>query len=690
MRRHPTRSAVRSLLVVAAVAAALCAGAGPAAAQDGIAVDSHATYVIDGAGGPVHVTATMTLRNTTPSTATRIYYFNAYSMPVPAGATGLTVTSGGQALTPHVADTDDPTTQVAEVSFAPLYYGRTRTLEWSFDIPGAPVRSANKNRVGPGYATFAVQVAGDPGHVSADVVAPAAMKVDTSGTGFQRDARADGVHYVSTTSTDGDGIWAVVSARDPQKADETKVSADGATITLDSFPGDKAWSDFVSGHVTQGLPVLERTVGMTWPGGLDSIREDTAPQALQYEWFDSATKNIVLSEDLDAATLFHEMGHTWFGPSRFDGRWLSEGLTEVVAQRVVAETDGKASPRPAPDRSAAVAIPLTTWTDADQGSFDVEDYAYAASSTAVTQLLSGLDAKGFAAVVSAAYAGESGYEPAGSKQERDVTDWRRFLDLVEGRGGSAAAAEKAYRTWVVSPDEAKQLDARAGARTAYAALDKADGAWLPPLGLREAMTGWRFDTARSAVVALAKAPAEAGAVQSAATAADLPVPTAARQAYEAATTEKQYAAAGALLTRTAAAIPAVGRARDDAADGTDPFSRLGGLVLGVGRTAQQAQTELAAGDPGAASEAATTASSRAGMALWVGVGLVVLALALVAGVVLLSVAGSRRRRTAAAAAGPSVEQDALEQDVVLPPAGDPEVLLGEPDPDEPVPGEDGL
>src|SRR5699024_3735814 len=134
--------------------------------------------------------------------------------------------------------------QLAEASFAPLYHGRSRTLEWTYQFAGAPVRSEHLTRVGPGYATFAVEATGDPGHVSAEVVAPASMTVDTSAGDFAATPDGDVVRYVASASTDDAGIWAVVSVRDPLVADQETVTIGGEPVTLESFPGDAEWSQF--------------------------------------------------------------------------------------------------------------------------------------------------------------------------------------------------------------------------------------------------------------------------------------------------------------------------------------------------------------------------------------------------------------------------------------------------------------
>lgn len=682
----------RALVAVAAMVAVGAVGTGPAAADEGVAVETQARYVVDGAGGPVQVAVTVRLTNTTPDTAQWLYFYDTYAIAVPAGATGVTATSDGRPLRVEVSDSEDPSTQYAEASFAPLYHGRSRTLEWTYQFAGAPVRSERLTRVGPGYATFAVEASGDAGHVSVEVVAPAAMTVDTSAGDFVATPDGDTVRYVATTSTDDAGIWAVVSARDPLVADQEEVTLAGETVTLESFPGDTEWADFVAGHVDEGFPVLEELIGADWPGGLKTIREDVAPQALQYAWFDSEADNIVVAEDLDAVTLFHELAHTWFDGSNVVDRWLFEGLAETVAQRVVTETDGSATPRPTPARDAEAAVPLTAWTDDDHGSFEREDYAYAASYTAVSALLAGLDDEELAAVLAGTFLGESAYAPAGSHDVPwTATDWRRFLDLVEVRGG-VTDADTVYRSWVVTPEQVALLEERATARTTYTAVDDADGAWQPPLGVRRAMASWQFADAVADVDALADAPRAAAAVAAAAQAAGLPEPAAVRDVYEGAVTTDDYAGLTVLLDRTAEALPVLGEAHDRAEGGSDPFSQLGQLVLGVDDTEREAAAAMDSADPETARAAAEDAIGRARLAPLVGALLVLLVVA-AGGVVGWRVRRARRRHRVDPGTQDqpgSVVQDALEEQVVLPASGDAQVLLGEPVPDEPVVLEDGL
>ncbi len=80
------------------------------------------------------------------------------------------------------------------------------------------------------------------------------------------------------------------------------------------------------------------------PGGMDKIREDVSPHVLGHAWFDHAADEIVVSEDLDEATLLHELTHAWLNPDRLQERWLEEGLTEVVAYRAVEALGGASEP----------------------------------------------------------------------------------------------------------------------------------------------------------------------------------------------------------------------------------------------------------------------------------------------------------------------------------------------------------
>lgn len=647
---------VRAVTTSAIVLGAMLGVAPSAAGEEGLAVESENRYVVRDAG--VRATSTLTIRNTSPdqylTDSVVSFYWDEFGIPVPAGAQNVQATSEGALLQVRVEPTEDPSTAIAVASFRPVNYGQSRTIKWSYTIPGAPFRAADWTRVGPGFATFAAQGVGDPGDVRVVVVVPASMTFHSTGD-FAERRRGGSVAYTATENTDEYGIWAAVSARDLERADERALDVRDTALQLLSLPGDTAWTDFAAERVTAGLPVLEGIIGEPWPGGLDKIREDVSSHVLGYAWFDHMADEIVVGEDLDEATLFHELTHAWLNPDRLQERWLYEGLTEVVAYRTVEALGGTPEPRPAPDRDAASALALNAWTEpTGRPDIAVDEYAYAAASNAVGQLVGGLDDDTFTALVVAVYAGESAYELVGSVEENEGrTDWQRFLDLVEVRAGNADATE-VYRTWVVEADQAALLDERATARRAYTEVDTADGDWLPPLGLRSAMTDWKFTGAGDVVAQIGTAPADAAAVQEAADAAGLPEPDAVREAYEEAADADAYAALGSMLPRAVAVVGDVGDASLSAAADRDPLSDLGELLLGVDRAAAGARAALDSGDLDAAAESADQAVRGAVWATPAGIGVVVLALALVAGALLGGARIRSRRRaarsTAAAAA----------------------------------------
>ncbi|MCA5893648.1 hypothetical protein LEP48_09840 [Isoptericola sp. NEAU-Y5] len=623
------------------------AAGGAAAADDGLDESGHGRYVLDADETAVDVTITSTIRNTTPDKGSYYYFFTSYGIPVPAGAQDLRATSGGATLSVSRSGGDDPSIDMAVATFPALRYGRERTIEWTFTIPGEKVRSADYTRVGPGYATFAVQAPGDKGETSVELVLPSAMTFNSS---VEMTATKDGdsTTYTTDDGTDGFGTWVVVSARDPEQVDEREVRVDGTTLTLHSFPGDKRWTSFVEKSLTEGLPALEEAVGTPWPGGLDVIREDVSPQVLGYAWFDSSADEIVVPEDLDPTLLYHELGHAWLNPDALTGRWLSEGLTEVVARRVVHQTGAKESKPPAaPDRKSDAAVPLTAWGAWEGDPYtDAEEYGYDASYTAVSTLLDDLDDETFAAVVAAALRGESAYEEPGSDQQlAPRTGWKRFLDLVEERGGVENAG-KVYKTWVLDAEERTTLTARADAREAYAALDEADGAWRPPVAARSAMAGWHFTRAERLFDQVGGAAALAGDLQTTAEAAGLEVPASVRSAYEDAMQADDLTALDGLLGKATSAVTAVGAARDAASEGRGPLPGLGAVILDLEDTADDAVSQLEAGDLALAAELAGDVETRSGWATGVGAGTVALVLLLLAGLAVLGAGAARRRRRA--------------------------------------------
>ncbi|QNN49191.1 hypothetical protein H9L10_13320 [Phycicoccus endophyticus] len=482
-----TRRLAAAPLLVAVLAGGLVGLAPqPAAAATGLSASAHSRYVLDAEAEVVHATMTLDLENVSPDTeadgGVYTYYFDAYGVPVPAGAEAVRARSEGADLGVEVSGTDDPSTELVRIGFPNLEYEQTRHIVLTFEIPGAPPRSENSTRVGPGYATFVAYGPGDAGHNVVEVVAPSSMTFTSTIDGFSPQEAAGSTTYTATENTFDGGLWAAVSLRDPQATTESTVTVEDMPLTLEAFPDDDQWSAFVAQKVTDGLPVLARLVDTPWPGGLQRIREDASPSLRGYDgWFDPTGDEIVVGEQLDDDLIFHELTHAWVSGESFEQRWLYEGLAQATAERAVDETGGTPREHPEVSPTSADAVPLNDWAgDAGSRSADVDAYAYPASYRVMTALLSGLTDKQFAAVVGAGVRGERAYDPAGLvTPSGGRTSWQDWLDLVQTRAG-VRAAPKVFATWVLTDAQRKRLAPRARERRAYAALDRADGAWLPP------------------------------------------------------------------------------------------------------------------------------------------------------------------------------------------------------------------
>ncbi|MFL6152807.1 MAG: hypothetical protein ACJ72B_10550 [Ornithinibacter sp.] len=639
------RTGRRATWAVALAVGAVLVGQ-PALADEGLSTQGRSRYVLDPKATTVTGTITIDLRNTTPSRGGFFYYYDGFTVPVPAGATRLRARSGGSALSVSLKPSEDPSTRLARISFPNLLYGRTRTITLTFRVPGEKPRAEDSTRVGPGYASFAVYGVGDAGRNTVEVVAPTSMTFDATSDDFTATQRGATTTHSSTASSDGGGSWAVVSLRDPERTDERTVEVNGVSVKLDGFQDDPSWGTFVAGQVTKGIPALEKLVGAPWPGGLERIREDASPTLRGYDgWFDATDDEIVIGEQLDADLVLHELSHAWVSEDRFEQRWISEGLAQVLAERAVEATGGTPAKHPEVSPGSRGAVALNSWGgSASSRAASVDDYAYPAAYAATTALVGRLDDAQLSAVLSAGVRGERAYDPAGSKDAGGGrTDWRRWLDLLQTRAGVEDAAQ-VVQDWALTTKQRAALAPRATARTAYAEVDAADGSWLPPEGLRDAMTEWDFARAAQVRTKVAGLGAGASAVQAAAQRAGIRVPDAVRASYERAASDVQYAALATTLPQAAAAITAVGDAQRTAARDRDPLSAVGATVLDVEGRADRARSLLDQGEYARATTAAGEVTSRSDRALLVGLALPVMLLLLLAG----AVVWWRRRRAARA------------------------------------------
>ena len=373
----------------------------------------------------------------------------------------------------------------------------------TFDVPGEKPRAKDSTRVGPGYATFAVYGVGDAGRNTVEVVAPSSMTFDATSDDFTSEEKGS----TTTHTVDGHGPRGRVLGR--------------------GLPARPGAGRRAPRRRRRGLPAAQRVPGRPevgrLRGGAGHRRHPGAGEARRGRRGRAASSGsartprrrcaattagstrrddeIVIGEQLDADLIFHELSHAWVSGERFDERWVSEGLAQVLAERTVlghrghdparhptvsrrsergrrAQRLGRLGGQPLRGRRR-LRLPRR-----------LRRHPGARSPTSTTSEL--------AEVLGAGLRGERAYDPVGTKDsDGGRTTWSRWLDLLETRGGGRRTPPEVFRRWALTGEQRAQLAPRAEARAAYATVDEADGAWLPPEGLRDAMTAWDFERAAS-------------------------------------------------------------------------------------------------------------------------------------------------------------------------------------------------
>ena len=510
-------------MVVATVALPIVQLAAPAQrahADNGLRVESTTTYTVDPTAGVVRVRAEMDFTNTAPDTKNgsviKRTYFSGFSIPAPASATNPSATtSGGTSLRISAQPVGDGSSYILyDIDFASdLFLRQTTSVVVTYDIAGLPPRSSDPSRVNPAYVAFNAFGIGTDGQVAVRVVVPEGFEIDTFGADAAVSKEGGNTVYTATDIPNPNEFTLFVSARNDRRlADKVVSTSDGDDFRLRSWPNDPEWATFVEEQIGTGVPALADLIGTPWPiDGEVEVREAYTPYLYGYAgWFSTKDKEIEIGEDLDQEVVLHELSHAWFDSQWFEDRWLNEGFAQAYASLAGVRLGGApSSPESIPaDDPGQVALNAWGNPDLDNGADQMEPFGYNASWWVVQQLLDEVGTYTMREVLAAVDAGTIAYAGAGEPEATSaVTDWRRFLDLMEELGGSEKAAAL-IETYVATPDQVGQLADRAEARTRYQALRQAEGTWAPPLAVRTRMASWKFADAReliddaSAVLAL--------------------------------------------------------------------------------------------------------------------------------------------------------------------------------------------
>lgn len=618
MRSAPAPALRAALALLAAFGLLLAPATAPhARAAEELSLTVASTYTLDPADQAIHVVMDVTAKNLKPDRVTdgviTSYFYNQLSFGIQEEATAVRATSGGSRLTATASARDRFQALTVRLP-RNLDFGETQRVQITFDLPGGAPRSDSNIRVGAAFSSFYAWAWGDAGHSSVTIAIPAGFEEDLIGSPMTRTADATTIRLAAPAIAQPDTWFVTVDAERPASlTSDLVVIPGGGRLTVRAWPEDAEWRTKVHDLIEQGLPRLQQNIGLDWPVTGDlGVYEVHTPLLEGYAgvYYTDADR-IEIGEDLDDLTILHEASHAWFNGDLFSDRWIAEGFADEYAAVVLRELSlGRPAPDPVTPTSSG-AVRLNAWRHPgridDQTTDDRESYGYNASWTLMRGLVDEIGIDGMREVIGAAASKQTAYPGAPAPETvAGVTDWRRFLDLLEEVGG-ATGAEALYRRWVTEPHQDEILDDRAAARAAYAALLEAGDGWLGPYAVRSKLEGWDFGRAQTAIDAAEEVLASREAIEARVATLGI-VPTGKLEtAYESAKVD--LTDARELADEQLGALDALVVARDTLARERDAFTTIG--LIGAEPEAEFAAAAAAFVQDDLANAAADAADVRA-------------------------------------------------------------------------------
>lgn len=308
----------------------------------------------------------------------------------------------------------------------------------------------------------------------------------------------DTYEYASEHAQDLWGYWFIAFADDG--LDTRIVDAGEDEIEVVAWAGDTEWLDFTERYVSEGVPVLRELIGEPWPEDDLRIVESVEPTQFGYAgWYSRRESQIEIPDQLDSETLLHELSHAWFNDRFYAGRWLVEGFAEEMASSALERLDGVVTDPDPPGTPPSGFDGLARWRSRFffEDTWELEYFGYETSWYVIDALVDEIGTDAMTTVIGAMQDGRATYGLDGEPVLYPANDWRRFLDMLELRGGSQEAGEL-FRAWVVPGDELVLLDRRVAATKVFDTFAGDDLASVP-FGIRDAMSRWNFDETLSQI-----------------------------------------------------------------------------------------------------------------------------------------------------------------------------------------------
>jgi hypothetical protein len=617
--------ASRRLAILAAAAALSLLALAPAslpgrltlAADRGLVVVAQTRYTALADERRVHVSIDAVATSYTPNPADGLAYYPDVTFAVQTGATHIAASSGGRQLAVAVDSHNADFVNVTVTFQDGVFFEESYPYSVSYDLPdpgGAPDRNV---RITPSIVAFPIWAFGSSGEAggSVTVLLPGGFRPVVTGTAMATSMGPDREIVLSTKSLpDPYAFFAYLSADRPGAFNDTLLSVEvggkPAALKVRAWQDDPDWGKTMSALMTDGLPELQRLIGLPYPTSGVLVVEEAATSRLgEYAGiYNSLTGTIRVRYDADAYVALHEAAHLWFSANLLPDRWIDEAYAEFYGVQAAKAIGAKGSAFNLTDQLMPFKIALNDWGELGTVQAGVEEYAYAASYHVALLVFERTDAYRLQAVWRGLDGREMAYQPQhgdGSPQtgvDSHLQGWQELLDLLDQRAG--ANFDDLWSAWVVNPKEQAQMNERSKSRDHYAAVLTLAGAWNLPKDLRSAMGSWQFDQANKdltladdVLAARAQISAQAGALQ-------LTPPAALQQAFE-----RTDGLAGARDEAMAelAVLGAVSKASDRLADKETILETIGLLGSDPRASLATARTAFEADHLAAAASAATNA-----------------------------------------------------------------------------------
>jgi hypothetical protein len=378
----------------------------------------------------------------------------------------------------------------------------------TYTLPGGEPRttSGTTTRANESFLSFPVWAAGDPNQTTVRVLVPDGFKMDLQGDlGEFREVDRDGQRMLEAVALDDPrSFFGQVFGRNDDGLITELAQLPDATAVVRAWPDDPEWAQFVVEAIENDVPLIEELTGLEWPAGDIEVIETVTPYLYGYGgWFNALSGQIEIGDQLERDLILHELGHAWFNEELIRDRWITEGLAEEYASRVIESADGQRPNPERPDLDDPVQVPLANWaspwTLSEDEAYSYEVFHYNASWWVIRQITDEVGLDAFATVLAGLRDDTMTYPGDGPAEfTTDPTQWTHFFDLLEFQAG-ATGLDELFGTYVVSDAGQALLVERRNTLGRYRELQAQAGQWTPPRVVRQLMSEWDFAAADAAL-----------------------------------------------------------------------------------------------------------------------------------------------------------------------------------------------